>query len=67
MTSDETQHFERESFISGGSRESQDADSEYSTDWAFNENEYDASGSGEKEEMERDSETGVCHLLCLKL
>ena len=67
ITSDETQHFERESLISGGSGESQDADSEYSTDWAFNENEYDASGSGEQEEMERDSETGVCHLLCLKL
>ena len=49
------------------SGKSQDADSEYSTDWAFDENEYDASGSGEQEEMERDSETGVCHLLCLKL
>ena len=67
MTPDETQHFEPESLISGGSGKSQDADSEYSTDWAFNENEYDASGSGEQEEMERDSETGVCHLLCLKL
>ena len=67
MTSDETQHFEPESFTQRGSGASQDADLESSSDWAFDEREYDASGSGEQEELERESETSVRHLLCLEL
>ena len=67
MTSDETQHFEPESFIRRGSGASQDADLESSSGWAFNEREYDASGSGKQEELERESETSVRHLLCLEL
>ena len=67
MGSDETQHFEPESFIQRGSGAGQDADSESSSDWAFDEREYDASGSGDQQELERESETSVRHLLCLEL
>ena len=67
MTSGETQHFESKSFNQRESDAIQGMDSESSTDWAYNELEYDASGSGEQEEMERESETSVRHLLCLEL
>ena len=63
MTSGETQHFEPESLIRGESGANQDTDSESSTDWAYDELEYDASGSREQEEMERESKCASLTLL----
>ena len=67
MTSGETQHFEPESLIRGESGANQDTDSESSTDWAYDELEYDASGSGEQEEVERESKNLCASLTLLRI
>lgn len=62
--SGETQLFEPELFVRRETREAQNPNPESITNWAFNEHEYDASGSAEEqEEMERESEISVHQLL----
>lgn len=70
MSSGETQHFHSEPYIQrGSSGGGQNPDPESSTDWASNKLEYDASGSGEQEEMQRESGTSYysenCRVLVL--
>ncbi|PFX21285.1 hypothetical protein AWC38_SpisGene14202, partial [Stylophora pistillata] len=60
VSSGETQPFESEPFIQRGSGEGQNPDPEATANWASNELEFDASGSGKQEEMERESKTSVC-------
>ena len=63
VSSGETQLFQSEPYIQRGSGGGQNQDPESSPDWASNELEYDASGSEEQEEMQRESGTSVHQLL----
>ena len=67
VSSGESQPFEPEPFTQRGSGEGQNPDPEATTNWASNELEYDASGSGEQEEMQRESGTSVRLLLFWEL